>query len=184
MRRRASRPGRGRRREETAFDPSEVVGLLIDAAGTPNEGDIYNTVSDVAWHNPELGRAMLRVVQTMRDAGVLKEHEAWHLFYWITEGMSFHWSATDPELERLTGEIDAIERSHALSEDESFFVDDAPADWTALSKEWERRLDAIWADEFARLGEAELARLIRSGLLHEDPRLAEGRASLRARSRE
>ena len=114
----------------------------------------------------------------------MKEHEAWHLFYWITEGMSFHWSGSDPDLGRLTGEMDAIERRHGLSEDESFLVDDAPADWTAMSKEWERRLDAIWAEEFARLGEPELARLMRSGLLHEDPRLHEGRASLRARSHE
>lgn len=135
-------------------------------------------------HDPELGREMLRLVQVMRDTGGLEEGEAWYLFYWITEQMSFRWAATDPELARLTAAIDAIERSHGLSEDESFYVDDAPADWTALSHEWERRLHTIWAEEFTRLGEPELAGLMRTGTLHEDPRMHEGDASLRARSRE
>jgi hypothetical protein len=54
----------------------------------------------------------------------------------------------------------------------------------ALSNEWDRRLAIIWADEFNRVGEPELARLMRSGALHEDARIHEGRASLRARGQE
>lgn len=154
----------------------------MDTEGTPEGSDVHGAVSDVLAHDPELAREMLRLVQAMRDTGALLESEAWYLLYWITEQMSFHWSATDPQLVRLSAAIDASERSHGLVEDESFHVDDAPADWTALTHEWSRRLDVIWAEEFARLGESELARLMRSGTLHDDPRLYEGCASLRVRS--
>jgi hypothetical protein len=95
--------------------------------------------------------------------------------YWITEQMSFRWSAADPELLRLAAAMDEIERSHGLSEEESFTLRDGPAEWIALSHEWDRRLDVIWADEFRRVGEPELARLMRSGALHDDPRVYDGR---------
>lgn len=182
MRRRASRPGRARQPDRKRFDPAEVLGLLIDCTGTPKEGDVNLMVSDVLMDDHELGGGMLRLVQTMRDTSAIHENEALHLFYWITEQMSFRWSATDPELTRLTEVMDAIERSHGLSEAESFHLDDAPPEWIALSREWDRRLDTLWAEEFTRLGEPELARLARVGALHEDRRVYEGRASLRARA--
>lgn len=54
--------------------------------------------------------------------------------------------------------MDEIERRHGLSEDEPFTLVDAPAGWIALSNEWDRPLDIIWADELKRVGEPELAR--------------------------
>jgi hypothetical protein len=147
-------------------------------------GALRGIVSGLVAQDPELGRAMLRLVQAMRDVGGLDQDEAYYLFYWITDQMSFHWSGADAELERISAAMDDIERSHGLSEDESFLVHEAPADWTALSNAWDRRLDTIWAEEFTRLGEAEMARLARAGTLHDDPRIDDGRASLVARSQE
>jgi hypothetical protein len=158
--------------------------MLIDATGTPEEGEVNQAVASVLMHDHELSTGMLRLVQTMRDLGAIQENEAWHLLYWITEQESFRWVATDPELLRLTAAMDEIERSHGLTEEEFFTLGDAPADWMALSNEWDRRLAIVWADELKRVGEPEMARLMRSSALHDDPRIYEGRASLRARAEE
>ena len=109
--------------------------MLVDATGTPEEGEVNQSVASVLMYDHELGTGMLRLVQTMRDLGAIRENEAWHLLYWITEQMSFRWTATDPELLRLAAAMDEIERSHGLTEDESFTLGDAPTEWIALSNE-------------------------------------------------
>lgn len=123
----------------------------------------------------------MRLIQAMRDAGALEENEAWHLLYWTLEQMSDQWTATDAELVRLMVAMEAVERQHGLTEDEYFYLDDAPDDFLALSNEWDRRLNVIWAGELTTLGEPEMARLVLTDELHEDPRLARGRASLFSR---
>jgi hypothetical protein len=155
-----------------------MLGLLIETAGTEVGREVHATISDLVPHDHEFARAMLRLVQAMRDTGALEQNEAWHLLYWILDQMSDQWTETDAELVRLTAAMKAIERSHGLADDEYFHLDDAPADWLALSNAWDRRLNIIWAGEFTTLGEPEMARLVLTDELHEDPRLAHGRASL------
>jgi hypothetical protein len=155
-----------------------MLGLLIETAGTEVGREVHAIISDLVAHDHEFAREMMRLVQAMRDTGALEQNEAWHLLYWTLERMSDQWTQTDAELVRLTAAMVAIERSHGLSDDEDFHLDDAPPDWLALSNQWDRRLNAIWAGEFMTLGESEMARLVITDELHEDPRLADGRASL------
>lgn len=155
-----------------------MLGLLIETAGTEVGSEVHATISDLVAHDHEFAREMLRLIQAMRDTGALEQNEAWHLLYWILEQMSDQWTETDAELVRLTAAMEAVERSHGLADDEYFHLDDAPADFLALSNAWDRRLNVIWAGELTTLGEPEMARLVLTDELHEDPRLADGRASL------
>lgn len=176
--RRASRPPRSRETAPSVITVADMLGLLIETAGTEVGREVHAIISDLVAHDHELAREMMRLIQAMRDTGALEQNEAWHLLYWMLEQMSDQWTETDAELLRLTAGMEAIERSHGLADDEYFHLDDAPADFLALSNAWDRRLNAIWAGELTRLGESEMARLVLTDELHEDPRLADGRASL------
>ena len=155
-----------------------MLGLLIETAGTEVGREVHAIISDLVAHDLEFAREMMRLIQAMRDTGALEQNEAWHLLYWTLERMSDQWTQTDAELVRLTTEMEEIERSHGLGDDEYFHLDDAPADWLALSNAWDRRLNVIWAGELTTLGEPEMARLVVTDELHQDPRLAAGRARL------
>jgi hypothetical protein len=65
----------------------------------------------------------------------------------------------DEELVRLSQAIEEIEVAHGLREDESFAVDDAPEDWTALNQQWDGRMDAIFAQMLRSAGQTDVAAL-------------------------
>jgi len=65
----------------------------------------------------------------------------------------------DEELVRLSQAIDDIERAHGLREDESFVLQDAPDEWTALNTQWDARMDAILADMLKGAGQTDVAAL-------------------------
>jgi hypothetical protein len=85
------------------------------------------------------------------------------------ESVSFRSSTSDAEMVRLSDEMERIERSHGLTEDEHWTLDQAPPEWLVLSEAWDRRNDAIKIATLRALGHDDLA-----DLLAKDPREFEG----------
>jgi hypothetical protein len=65
----------------------------------------------------------------------------------------------DEELVRLSQAIEDIERAHGLRDDESFVIEDAPEEWTALNRQWDARMDTIHVDMLRAAGQADVAEL-------------------------
>jgi hypothetical protein len=87
-------------------------------------------------------------------------------------------SGADPALRDIRDQMDAIERAHGLREDESWLIDDAPADWRSLKEAWDRRADEIVAEALRRFGHADVGDLLERNREEFDGRIAQGRIDL------
>jgi hypothetical protein len=96
-------------------------------------------------------------IQLARDVGALGAAECHALLDIVTESAMGALTQTDVELRRLDDAMRMIATADGLSEDEDYYVDDAPAEWLALNRQWDHRFDQLHADLFRRIGEPGMA---------------------------
>ena len=127
--------------------------------------------------NPEAG-PWLEAARTLYERLLISEDTWYYLAELLTECLVFAGSSADPELVRIHEQISAIERAHGLDEDESFDIDDAPAEWTSLNAEWDHRADEIVNTYLRENGHADVAALRAADPNGFEGRLSKGRTDL------
>ena len=85
-----------------------------------------------------------------------------------------HASENDPELKRLRGAMEQIERAHGVAEGQYWDLADAPSDWRALSDQWEERAETIVNDALRGSGNADVAQLRESDPSQYESRVTKG----------
>ena len=110
-------------------------------------------------------------LSTLRDRLLISEDETYYLAATLAES-ALYGAQRDPDLDRMSDELKAIEAANGLSEDEGYDVDDAPDDWRALNTAWEARADEVMADWMRKAGMGDIA----TAFL-EEPAKFEDRAS-------
>jgi hypothetical protein len=127
--------------------------------------------------NPDPG-PWIAAARTLSERLIISEN-AFHYFAEIfAECLLLSASGADPELVRIRDEMDDIERAHGLREDESWHLDDAPADWLQLNDAWNHRADQIVASSWRQLGNADLANLFEQNRGEFERRSEQGRIDL------
>ena len=99
----------------------------------------------------------IRAIQLARDLAAIDADAAFFLLDVLTEEAMGQRIDEDPELRDIAAKMEAIERREGLVEGEAFIVNDAPADWQALNRHWERQFDTLRAELFRQNGEPQMA---------------------------
>ncbi len=120
----------------------------------------------------------IAAARTLRDRGLIDDDTVIYFGELFTECVIAHASQTDRELVRIRAAMDHIEIAHGLSEDESWYVNEAPLEWQALNAEWDRRADAIVTAKLYELGCDDLAALREHGMDDWEERANRGHANL------
>ena len=105
----------------------------------------------------------IQAARALHVSGDIDTDAYWYLATIFVEAIVYGLSAVDPDLVRISDEMQAIEAAHGLSEFESFLVSKGPPDWRELSAAWDRRsrslqvtfLRAHDADDVARAMEVD-----------------------------
>ena len=120
---------------------------------------------------------MLKVVKAMRDAGQLTPAEAlFSISLQIEQIVDARiMNGDSPALGMISKRLREIESSHGLSPDEAWAFDDAPPEWQALSREYDRVIDTLTAAAFDEHGEPEIATMYRERRAEFDALREEGR---------
>lgn len=156
-----------------ALDPATFVRRVATKVGTPYGRALVHHAFGVVQHSA-FPDEWIRAVQQARADGTLDPAVAHFLIYKLAESAMLRFTQEDATLADVSARIEAVERAHGLDEDESFTLGHAPAEWTALTAEWDARYDALLSEMFRRVGEEALA-ADPSGLgdaLFEEGRLA------------
>jgi hypothetical protein len=95
----------------------------------------------------------------MRDAGVIDSNFALFSIAMAIENIVDEriMKKNSPALERLSSQMNEIMQAHGLSKDQYWKKGDAPAEYEALSVEWDRVHDLLHAAAFNEYGEPEIA---------------------------
>ena len=91
------------------------------------------------------------------DLGALSDDEMLYLAYMFSEVALDPILESDPVLVALQGQLAEIRRLHGLTDDEDFFIDDAPEDWAAVNKQWDARFTRLHAQILRSAGETAMA---------------------------
>lgn len=110
---------------------------------------------------PDVIPEWARAARTLADRLIISHKAYFYLAYFFAECALYSASVSDPELVRLSAEVETIERSYGLREDESFHLDDAPEDWSALNDQWNARADLIIDGVLRAAGCADVAEAMR-----------------------
>jgi hypothetical protein len=127
--------------------------------------------------NPEPG-PWIAGARTLSERLIISENSFHYLAEILAECLMFAASSSDPVLCRIRDEIASIERAHGLREDESWHIDDGPAEWRSLNAAWDRRADEIFAADLRRFGNADLADLVERNREEFERRSVQGRIEL------
>ena len=73
--------------------------------------------------------------------GIISEDGLRYFLEIFLECVTLRSTVSDPEMLRLSEEMRRVELAHGLGEDDYWLLDEAPAEWRALSDAWERRDD-------------------------------------------
>lgn len=162
---------------EAQKTPFDRILELAEHAGTWRCRDLIRRITDEIVEPAQVPK-WASAIQLARDVGAVGATECYALLDIVTESAMLDLTGTDAELRRLSDGMIEIQRANGLAEDEDYYVDEAPADWLALNRQWEHRYDQLRADLFRRMGEAGMANEV---LLHPDTfegRSQEGRDAL------
>jgi len=99
----------------------------------------------------------LDAARTLSDRLIISEDTLYYFVELFTECLVLRGASEDPELVRIAGEMEAIERAHGLREGEYWNLEDAPPDWLAIDEQWSRRADEIVNSYLREAGHADLA---------------------------
>lgn len=120
----------------------------------------------------------IAAARTLSERLIISENSFYYFTELFTECVVFAASKSDPELCRIRDQMDEIEQSHGLRDDEFWHIDDAPDDWRDLNLAWDRRADEIVASSLRQLGHADLATLREQNPSEFERRGTQGRIDL------
>jgi hypothetical protein len=102
----------------------------------------------------------LAVYQAIRDSGVLPEDAGLYLVSWQVD--AFASQHAELALHHLDERLRAIEAAHGLEEDDFWEPGEAPAEYEAVLRQYERAWDEIFAVQLDGFGEQAIAALFRT----------------------
>lgn len=117
---------------------------------------------------------LIAAARELRDRGVITTDAYYHLAETFTLRVLDPPAPRDPELERLDGEIEAIERAHGVEQGEGLLTE-APPEYLALNDAWNRRRNELVAAWLRARGHADVASLMESDYDEFDRRTSQGR---------
>lgn len=142
----------------TAFDPVDLVSQLFVFAGAPNANRIeqaLEVIVDVGAYDPA---PLIQSARILCDLGQASEDAATWFAERMLESYTQRLSGSDPELLALTAAMDDIVRREGLDpEFDDFYLDEAPADWLALNRKWDARVDAACDAQLRAAGASDFA---------------------------
>ncbi len=138
---------------ETPFDR---ILELAQHAGTYRARDLIRRIGDEIVEPADVPQ-WASAIQLARDVGAVPPAECYALLDIVTEGGMGSLTQTDAKLCRLADAMRMIATADGLSDDEDYYLDEAPAEWLELNRQWDQRFDQLRADLFRRNGEAGMA---------------------------
>lgn len=120
----------------------------------------------------------IAAARTLSERLILSEDTFYYFVVKFTECLVMQASANDPELVRLSSEMQAIERAGGLAEDDSYTLDEAPPEWLALNDAWDERADYLVVEYLRTHGHADVASLMADDFEEFDARSSAGQDQL------
>ena len=139
-----------------ADTPFDRILELAQHAGTYRIRDLIRGIADEIVEPADVTQ-WASAIQLARDVGAVGATECYALLDIATEAAMGFLTRTDPELCRLAEAMRAIAAADGLSDDEDYYLDEAPAEWLELNRRWDHRFDQLRADLFRRIGEPGMA---------------------------
>ena len=162
--------------DSDAPSPAEALAALVELAGTDEARSLFAAIRLSIEQDAAMGVEWVKGAQVLHDLGQLDDDEFTYLVMIFTEEMVGTRVFTDPTLTDLMARIEAIEREHGLSEDETWSVGTGSTDWESLQQAWDNEFDRQWAELLRELGEPEIASQMAVGRDLLDAREERGRA--------
>lgn len=154
------------------------VSEIAEYAGSMVARDLIVVLRAEVGDSPEPSPWM-HAVQFCRDTGILSDDVAYYLLAIIAESWAFERGCDDDaEIQRLTAEMDAIERREGLTDDEAFRIGEGPPDYERLRIRWDNRFDSLQSAVIRELGETELAMAVLRDDAGHRGRVAKGRSEI------
>lgn len=122
-----------------------------------------------------------RILELAEHAGTWRSvgaTECYALLDIVTEAAMQSLTQTDAKLRRLGEGMRMIQTANGLAEEEDYYLDEAPADWLELNRQWDHRFDQLRADLFRQIGEAGMANEVLLFPETFEARSQEGRSAL------
>jgi hypothetical protein len=120
----------------------------------------------------------IAAARTLSERLIISDDTLYYLVEMFTECLVYAGSQSDPELVRISDEIEAIERAHGLNGDEYWRLDEGPPEWQRLNENWDHRADEIVGACLRELGHADIADLREKNRSEFEGRSAKGRTDL------
>jgi hypothetical protein len=162
---------------ETGETPFERILEIAQHAGTYRVRELIRHIGDEIEETADVAQ-WASAIQLARDLGAVGATECYALLDIVTEEAMEGLTQTDAELLRLGEEMTTIARAEGLTEDEDYYLDDAPAEWLELNRRWDQRFDLLRADLFRRIGELGMANELLLFQEAFEARSQEGRSAL------
>ena len=183
MSRSPRRPPRRRRRAPHHVpepDPYELLSLLAEVRGTPDALDVWRVLkapyeSGSSWREVD---PIMRMIQAMGDAGVFSRADRFFLLGSLSDAVVPSRASEDPRFHEVEQEMELVRCTHGLTEDDDWYLDEAPPEYRELNDEWCEIADREMARWFESLGEWEMARLLVRDRSAFEARWGEGRREL------
>ena len=138
------------------LDPEDFVQFLETELGTDSAiALVYHAVTIV--EQTGIPDSWIIEVARGRDRGAISTAVAHHLIRVFAESAMMQLANADPVLVELEAQIDRIEREHGFEEDETWPVNEGPAEWRALNDAWAAVEKQVVMGIFLRNGEREVA---------------------------
>ena len=116
--------------------------------------------------------------RTLNERLIISDDALYYLVELFTECLVSAAFDSDPDLVRITEEMDAIEEAHGLKEDDYWRTDEGPPEWRSLDEAWSRRAKEIVASRLRELGHADFADLCQNNPSEFERRGANGQKDL------
>ena len=172
-RRRARRPA-----PTTDKRPPEVrLEAMVREPNVERGRRMLKRIRDDLGANPDPA-PWLNAARTIWERLLISEDSWLYLVELFTECLEEHGFRHDPELVRISSEMEAIERAHGLGEDQYWRLHEAPADWKELETAGNVRADDIVNAYLRDSGHADVADLREKHRDELDGRITKGRTDL------
>ena len=107
-------------------------------------------------------RTWIASVQRLRAAGLFDTDTSYNLLYYVVDvSLDYQSFFDDPTLSEISDRMESLCRAHGLPDDEDFTPwPNPPAEWTALTREFDEREAEMRREVLRDAGEHEMVRLM------------------------
>ncbi len=164
---------------KTNGNGADLGSRLIALAEDADCRELALSLKDQSKGTPNVERleAIVRLAKAMRQEGVIEGSEA---FYVVAKPITAiaedrEISVGTPVLERISKQIEEIEKRHGLESGEFWSQGEGPEEYERLVRVYKNRLDQITAATFEEFGEPEMAAMYRHDREKFDRQYKDGR---------